>query len=86
MQCPYCHAEMALGCLYGRSDGPVYWLPDGRNWEDLLTPLFSEQRLRDAGGFPVDKPSRHFIRFVEKPDSYHCPNCHILITRLFDQS
>lgn len=84
MKCPYCDTEMELGCLYGRSDGPIYWLPDGQNWMDLFKPLFSETRLKKAGGFVVDKATKHFIRFLEKPDSYHCSKCNILLTKLFN--
>ena len=86
MECPYCHGEMKIGYLCSSApDHAVYWLPVEAD-RSRLTGWSRAKVLEELGGFLIDKPtSSTLLYWKEKPASYRCHDCNILLTKLYTE-
>lgn len=77
MKCPYCGQEMKLGRLRSASGYGVFWLPEGSEFEGLLT----GKRIEESGGVLLDPVTKIGFFAKEKPESWWCPCCRIFLTK-----
>ena len=77
MKCPYCGEEMKPGRLCSASGYGVFWLPEGSEYEGLLT----GKKVEEHGGVLLDTVTRIGFFAREKPESCWCPSCRIFLTK-----
>ena len=78
MNCPYCSKEMRLGELYGEADKAVYWFSKSADRNFFL---LNRKNVEKRGGLVLDRSTFGFIA-TERPGTYRCGNCNILLTKL----
>ena len=78
VNCPYCSKEMVLGALYGEADKAVYWLPKSADRKFFL---LNRKNVETRGGIVLDQTTIGFIA-TERPGTYRCENCNVLMTKL----
>ena len=78
MNCPYCAKEMVLGALYSEGDRAVYWLPKSADRKFFL---LNRKNVEDRGGVILDQTAMGFIA-TERPGTYRCEACCVLVTKL----
>ena len=78
MNCPYCSNEMILGELYGEADKAVYWLPKSADRNFFL---LNRKIVEARGGIALDQTTIGFIA-TERPGTYRCEVCNVLVTKL----
>ena len=80
MMCPYCGKEMNRGQLHGLSQKAVFWLPDGVLPSDVG--WASERNIQSLKGRVLGKVTKIGFFPQKSPDTFLCPDCNILITKL----
>lgn len=76
-RCPYCNAELLCGHLNAMQSSSIYWLPQGINYPHFL---LNKKSIEEAGGAVLGKNSRVGFLATDKPKTYLCKKCEILIT------
>ena len=82
MKCPFCDTEMVLGRICGTSGHCAYWIPDGSGVEGALT----VKRIEKAGGLVMGSATRIGFFTKERPETWHCPQCQLLVTKLLERN
>lgn len=75
--CPICGKKMKLGCIYAPESRAVYWLPEGRT---LLSSLVTNKNIINSGGFVLGNATTIGFFSKNRPASYYCMHCNIIIT------
>ena len=78
-RCPCCGGETVLGSLYGCRPWVTYWLP---RYRSLLSPFFSRRNIEKSGGFLLAKGREYWYHPPAPNQSYYCPRCKLLLTRV----
>ena len=79
VECPVCQGAMKLGRLYAPEDSAVYWFPDDREIELWF---LTGKKVTDQGGVVLGRTYRGLFRSKDRPETWHCPRCRLLITSL----
>ncbi len=80
MKCPICNMEMELGFIHAPSSNASFWLPKDALINDDIA--LSNKKIEDQNGIVLGKTTKVALLSKHKPESYHCPACKILITKL----
>lgn len=82
MPCPECGGPMARGRLYSPAEQGIYWLPDTVGIGDMGGWVLTEEKIQAAEGVVLDRLRRVGFLAKERPDSYCCKACGLLLTRM----
>lgn len=82
MECPFCKKQMVAGNIYAAESKATYWLPEGR---ELQKSIVTNNNVKNSGGLVLEKTRKIGFFAKERPTSYFCDRCNILITRLIDE-
>ena len=74
MNCPYCGGVMELGYIHAESSHAPYWLPKGAEIKWLST-----KGVENSGGFVLGKATKIGFFSTERPASYYCDHCKLVI-------
>ena len=78
MNCPYCSREMVYGELRSAADQAIYWMPKSAERNFCL---LNRKNVETRGGVVLDHTAVGFIA-TERPGTYRCEACHVLVTKL----
>lgn len=79
MKCPYCGFAMTKGYIRKTNDRTIFWIPHYSDIANNYRFFFFPDTIKDQGGFYLDKSISPFKKY-DPSESWHCDNCHILLT------
>lgn len=77
-KCPFCGKKMEIGHIYAPESRAAYWLPE--NSEGIEGFFLTDKSVKDGGGIVLGKTRKIGFLVKERPKSYCCKWCKILIT------
>lgn len=81
MNCPYCTKEMEPGTIQALNSHGNYWLPDNVTSGEIGM-FLSRKSVENCGGVILGQVRKVGFLSSERPASYYCKNCRILLTTL----
>ena len=76
--CPICSQSMCSGTLYAPGSHSVYWLPEHASLQCFV---LTKQHIENAGGFVLGQTRASFVA-KDRPHTFFCKTCRILLTQL----